>query len=1007
MNERIETDLGGTTDELAAAPDFPALLRGSGLFDRDFYCEAAGVDLDADGAIAHFLERGEPDGVSPGPDFDVGFYHATYPDVAAAGMNALVHYLVHGRGEHRYTDTAALERDLAIIAGSGLFDLPFYARQAGRVFFTQTEAIRHYLFLGESIELKPNADFDRDFYRRRYDDAHGNAFAHYLVHGLREARIASARKLERLCASQAARALFDHQRYALDAGLEPGTEAADALEHYFLHGVERGLQPCARFDHEYYLASNPDLAGANVLHSYHPFWHFAEHGEREGRLAWYDFDAAIAAGGRVFDRNRPTCICVNHAASRTGAPLVGLALVRTLAARYNVITLTGVRGELDESFGRFSCLYGEYPPSAAACRLMLKQLLLARPIDFAITNSVETSPFIDALAHRRIATVALVHEFAEYSHPKGKVAQIAMQADRCVFPAELVLDSLRKEFERGAVAGEPLNCVVRPQGRLAALPRAADEESLTREELLACLRVPAGADVRIVVGAGYVQPRKGVDIFVQTAIQFRRRFGDDFRFLWVGEGYEPDTDVHCSVWIHDAIARAGLADHVFMLDAQPDLDTVFGLADVFYLPSRLDPFPNVVIDALAAGVPVVCFEAATGCAEFLRRHRAPAWIASYLDPGDAAEGLLRCLDPAHLAGCRPGPEIVREELDFGQYAAFIERQALEARTARAARERRITELNGNRFLDPLFHSGRLAGGREPELLSDYLTAAASGVLRHAPRPGFDPFLAGSADAALRFTHDCRAYRENVGMPEGDGLRAAVHLHLHYPELARHFAEAFAPWQERFDFFVSLTDEDAAQDVAVDFGDFRSVRFGVFPNRGRNFGPLLCGEFVEALRGYDLIGHFHGKKSEHGDAGGGFGGSWREFILETLVGRRGEVLPFVLDCFVNDPHLGLLFPEDRHLVGWGANREHARELLARLGLGTEAPAYLRFPLGGMFWARRAVLEPLWALGLRLEDLPAEPLPYDGTLLHALERIVPLLAAHAGHGWATVHRAGVSW
>ena len=36
------------------------------------------------------------------------------------------------------------------------------------------------------------------------------------------------------------------------------------------------------------------------------------------------------------------------------------------------------------------------------------------------------------------------------------------------------------------------------------------------------------------------------------------------------------------------------------------------MADLFYVSSRLDPLPNVAIDAGMLGLPVICFEGATG-----------------------------------------------------------------------------------------------------------------------------------------------------------------------------------------------------------------------------------------------------------------------------------------------------------------------------------------------------------------------------------------------------------
>jgi hypothetical protein len=40
-------------------------------------------------------------GCNPSPLFDTDYYLGTYPDVAAAGVNPLIHYLKWGRAEGR------------------------------------------------------------------------------------------------------------------------------------------------------------------------------------------------------------------------------------------------------------------------------------------------------------------------------------------------------------------------------------------------------------------------------------------------------------------------------------------------------------------------------------------------------------------------------------------------------------------------------------------------------------------------------------------------------------------------------------------------------------------------------------------------------------------------------------------------------------------------------------------------------------------------------------------
>lgn len=81
-----------------------ALVRQSDLFDVDWYIArypdvaAAGID-----PVAHYLEFGAKEGRDPGPMFDSRYYLQTYPDVVASGINPLVHFLRHGQSEDRKT----------------------------------------------------------------------------------------------------------------------------------------------------------------------------------------------------------------------------------------------------------------------------------------------------------------------------------------------------------------------------------------------------------------------------------------------------------------------------------------------------------------------------------------------------------------------------------------------------------------------------------------------------------------------------------------------------------------------------------------------------------------------------------------------------------------------------------------------------------------------------------------------------------------------------------------
>jgi hypothetical protein len=79
-----------------------AAIQRTGLFDADYYL-ANNPDVAATGVnpVLHFAQRGWKEGRRPGPRFDSVLYLEQNPDVARAGVNPLLHYAKRGRAEGR------------------------------------------------------------------------------------------------------------------------------------------------------------------------------------------------------------------------------------------------------------------------------------------------------------------------------------------------------------------------------------------------------------------------------------------------------------------------------------------------------------------------------------------------------------------------------------------------------------------------------------------------------------------------------------------------------------------------------------------------------------------------------------------------------------------------------------------------------------------------------------------------------------------------------------------
>ena len=61
----------------------------------------------------------------------------------------------------------------------------------------------------------------------------------------------------------------------------------------------------------------------------------------------------------------------------------------------------------------------------------------------------------------------------------------------------------------------------------------------------------------------------------------------------------------------------------------------------------------------------------------------------------------------------------------------------------------------------------------------------------------------------------------------------------------------------------------------------------------------------------------------------------------------------------------------------------------MNIKTQLDKNLNFPVGTMFWCRSEKLSTLINMELTWNDYPKEPIPIDGTMLHAIERIIPFL------------------
>lgn len=872
-----------------------------------------------------------------------------------------------------------------------------------------------------AADIVADADeFDAAWYLVQYPDVAASnidAYAHYVANGKKEGRLPRPPAAPMPAAGEAPRRGW-WDRWTGRTGAGGNAPAAPA------GGTGDPAAGDEAFDAEFYLLQYPDIASAGL----DPYQHYLSHGRAEGRQAMRP-RLLIEDGGIAFDPARQTVLVVAHEASRTGAPVLSLNLVTSLDKRYNVIALLLGDGPLTEDF-RSGCTWLAGPmdlrgaPVRAA--VIIDQLVALHRPKFAVVNSIESRVVLEPLARHGIATVSLVHEFAAYTRPRAEFRNALLWADETVFSTPLTRESAYAEFPDLV----DKDFAVLPQGRCELHVAVRDEDVRRREDsrLLAAMRPRGKADdAFVILGAGFVQQRKGVDLFIQCASQvMASERGKHCRFVWIGSGYDPERDMAYSVYLADQLRRSGLDKVVRIIGETSSIETAYQAADLLLLSSRLDPLPNVAIEAMAHGLPVVCFDKTSGIANVLvEEGLRDTLVAGYLDTHDMAS---KVLDLASSPDLRQRirqrvMEVVDSRFNMQTYVASLEKLALaaDARLARRAGEVRDIEQSG--LFQPEFHGSRLASAAPlaSVIEHDYLRSWACGIGCRKPFPGFHPGVYRD-QRGLDHAVDPLADFIRAGQPAGpwtqdvitaanDGValaatgRVALHVHVYYPDLLPDLLARLAANAIRPDLYISVPNSAALALVepllAAYDGNVAQVQ--VVPNRGRDIGPFLTAFGAEWSR-YDVVGHLHTKKSlELNDAAFSF--RWNAFLLDNLLGRNLRMADAIVGRMLADPGLGLVFPDDPHVVGWSGNLGFGTALGERMGLA-DLPSEFNFPVGTMFWARPAAIAPLLGLGLEWDDYPTEPLGYDGTMLHAIERLFPSVVAARGFRCAVTHVPGVT-
>ena len=280
-------------------------------------------------------------------------------------------------------------------------------------------------------------------------------------------------------------------------------------------------------------------------------------------------------------------LLVSHEASLTGAPRVAVDLLggfEAAGARSTVWHRWG--GPLTEQLDQAAGASVRQPLNRTRARLrrlpMMRNVAdridrwgirrtIARLKPDLIWCNTSTTVAVAAEACRLgVPTILHIHEESEWARARLASAPHSVRSARLVACSAAAADLLADAFDFGTDDVTVITSAVDVDGLLGA-----DE------------RVATSVDRPIVLGCGTVDRRKGFDVFVRAAERSAAQ-GRSERWQWIGAP--------------DAAAPTGPVE---MLGEQSGAAALIARAHVFVLPSREDPFPLVVLEAMALGRPVV------------------------------------------------------------------------------------------------------------------------------------------------------------------------------------------------------------------------------------------------------------------------------------------------------------------------------------------------------------------------------------------------------------------
>ena len=367
------------------------------------------------------------------------------------------------------------------------------------------------------------------------------------------------------------------------------------------------------------------------------------------------------------DQHQKTAIIVTHAADLSGAPQIILKVAEYLNKKhnYNCLTFSLQEGVLLDTFRKYGKTYVVDGNIIKSKNISVKKFLSANTgrYSFALVNTACCASIMPDIKKNDIPLLSFIHDYT-YAWHENYLKVLYDNSDRIVYSTQFMVEKNKRDynFDLGKTS-------IIPQGLYKEEFLDADLDQL-RSDTRKKLGIPENAFV--VMGCGSIHPRKGIDVFIQTAIQAISLAPEkDIYFIWLGGTLQSNSPDMYIRFLHRDLVNTNNEKRILFYEPVVNVVPYYAASDLFFLSSREDPFPTIVFEAFISGLPVIGVEGSSGAIELLKR--CNNFVVPYTKRAEVSQEIVKLIDqPEKLAEAgRMGKELISKEFKFEDYVDKI------------------------------------------------------------------------------------------------------------------------------------------------------------------------------------------------------------------------------------------------------------------------------------------------------------------------------------------------